>query len=149
MTPATALPTDGSSPRVRGTLPINTMALNKGRFIPACAGNARKRGRHYVYEPVHPRVCGERAGFNRAGQCGHGSSPRVRGTLLQRPQTVPERRFIPACAGNAVSPFGAPSNAAVHPRVCGERVATTKVAATPTGSSPRVRGTPRAAAPNP
>ena len=33
----------GSSPRVRGTLEVVAQALDRGRFIPACAGNSSRR----------------------------------------------------------------------------------------------------------
>ena len=57
-----------------------------------------------------------------------GSSPRVRGTLIQRRNQVAVVRFIPACAGNSL-----------------DRV----VQAEPSrGSSPRVRGTRSAVAPD-
>ena len=51
---------DGSSPRVRGTRAWPLGLGRFGRFIPACAGNARPRtGTPSTYS-VHPRVCGER-----------------------------------------------------------------------------------------
>ncbi len=93
------------------------------RFIPACAGNARRSPARRARQPVHPRVCGERAVRQHAVAVQSGSSPRVRGTLEDRPQHAQQRRFIPACAGNA---RGAPRGLlakAVHPRVCGERLA--------------------------
>ncbi len=50
-------------------------------------------------------------------------------------------RFIPACAGNALSPGSEGSHNAVHPRVCGERVRVPTGLDVSRGSSPRVRGT--------
>ena len=50
-------------------------------------------------------------------------------------------RFIPACAGNAVSAASAAVNATVHPRVCGERAGPSDIDGWSAGSSPRVRGT--------
>ena len=111
----------GSSPRVRGTLvPCRgqTVAL---RFIPACAGNAATGSPILWNAPVHPRVCGERIFACVAQIDAGGSSPRVRGThgaLVLGPSS---RRFIPACAGNAIALRTAATTVAVHPRVCGER----------------------------
>ena len=51
-----------------------------------------------------------------------GSSPRVRGTHRRQRCRSEHRRFIPACAGNAVLALSAVLIAAVHPRVCGERL---------------------------
>ncbi len=52
----------GSSPRVRGTPVLPKTAGRHGRFIPACAGNARRDAARGCRLPVHPRVCGERTG---------------------------------------------------------------------------------------
>ncbi len=72
-----------------------------GRFIPACAGNA-KLGTHIgTRRPVHPRVCGERFAHQAHLRGLIGSSPRVRGTLQYLDQGFDVSRFIPACAGNA------------------------------------------------
>ncbi len=70
----------GSSPRVRGTRREPGARSRRGRFIPACAGNAWAcRGRTWPC-PVHPRVCGERGGDRVNRRWTAGSSPRVRGT---------------------------------------------------------------------
>ena len=154
----------GSSPRVRGTLERIAARVDLRRFIPACAGNAPATRLCGLSLTVHPRVCGERSRNRRPITHGAGSSPRVRGTLevLTRPGI--QRRFIPACAGNA--PLGdssvstyhgssprvrgtrthAPpptSPTAVHPRVCGERIHPPAPCCGTGGSSPRVRGTHR------
>ena len=46
----------GSSPRVRGTVEIRPGSRARPRFIPARAGNGRRR----ITRTVHPRACGER-----------------------------------------------------------------------------------------
>ena len=91
--------------------------------------------------PVHPRVCGEQqfTGIRRVKR--FGSSPRVRGTgtpLHLRRHLI---RFIPACAGNRPWYYGVSREYAVHPRVCGEQLSTSREPSIPNGSSPRVRGT--------
>ena len=113
------------------------------RFIPACAGNAKPRGSAGRALPVHPRVCGERAGRPRLERQRDGSSPRVRGTLSWGLSRCPLSRFIPACAGNARLRRTFPTRSTVHPRVCGERDNIVIGAGRFYGSSPRVRGTPR------
>ncbi len=94
-------------------------------------------------QPVHPRVCGERPCCVVTWALAVGSSPRVRGTLCDVSTASRERRFIPACAGNAS--FVVPDNLvpAVHPRVCGERNVPSLSDFLIFGSSPRVRGTRR------
>ena len=73
-----------------------------------------------------------------------GSSPRVRGTQLRRGRSHVHHRFIPACAGNSLPWWARQRTPTVHPRVCGELVEDVPLATPSTGSSPRVRGTPRA-----
>ena len=131
----------GSSPRVRGTLGVNTLAAISDRFIPACAGNTTGG---YLFDfppPVHPRVCGEHRYFLPARITLSGSSPRVRGTPLRNPVFPQPRRFIPACAGNTDLCGAELWHPPVHPRVCGEHLSRQNVPQIPLGSSPRVRGT--------
>ena len=132
-------------------------------------------------DAAHPRVRGERIASESATSPVPGSSPRARGAHVGRwdpvhraaahPRVRGEhrmfrlsgrgaRRFIPACAGNALPgqfPSGSrgssprargtliglrPSSLAVHPRVRGERYP--PYCRIPScGSSPRVRGTRR------
>ena len=73
-------PRYGSSPRVRGTGGERGGGVVRERFIPACAGNSRILKRPYLRTAVHPRVCGEQAGFFNLHYSVPGSSPRVRGT---------------------------------------------------------------------
>ena len=71
---------NGSSPRVRGTVSAKRTSLSPSRFIPACAGNRQGTEFERVRRSVHPRVCGEQPPkFQRRGRPS-GSSPRVRGT---------------------------------------------------------------------
>ena len=50
-----------------------------------------------------------------------GSSPHARGTLVRVRRGQHTDRFIPACAGNALSSLPSPSAFSVHPRMRGER----------------------------
>ena len=117
----TGSPDDGSSPRVRGTVPSADPPPARRRFIPACAGNSPRpfAARHFL--PVHPRVCGEqsRVSFMYA--------------------VIP--RFIPACAGNRLIASIIQNIISVHPRVCGEQESSRRAPISSSGSSPRVRGT--------
>ena len=154
----------GSSPRLRGTPATVLYARlryavhprvcgerDRGfssaalvmRFIPAFAGNARASAPRICTTPVHPRVCGERTlHADELAICG-GSSPRLRGTLRDRLSQRHQVRFIPAFAGNAECFCTGPTNRAVHPRVCGERVISLRTTSRCSGSSPRLRGTLR------
>ena len=111
----------GSSPHVRGMPACRFNNIDPDRFIPACAGNALDGISRKAVNTVHPRMRGEHRTYSFTTRVTTGSSPHVRGTLLQDRERLPPERFIPACAGNAP---GRPGNAplsAVHPRMRGER----------------------------
>ena len=65
----------------------------------------------------------------------------MRGTRPLNPPALPERRFIPACAGNTAMPRLPLKFTAVHPRMCGEHDGSIAHALSHLGSSPHVRGT--------
>ena len=119
------LDTWGSSPRVRGTVSPRLKPSPKPRD--------------------HPRVCGEQPMESPMTFCKVGSSPRVRGTAHGTAQSGMPAGIIPACAGNrSVSGF-CHVTLRDHPRVCGEQKIEPHSRKTDPGSSPRVRGTARAA----
>ena len=113
----------GSSPRVRGTRRTQGGRSCCRRFIPACAGNSSLRAGLPTAPAVHPRVCGELHSHRPTQGNPIGSSPRVRGTLVQ---------VLRRLAGFSV-----------HPRVCGELSVVNVRVVCVAGSSPRVRGTQR------
>ena len=90
-------------------------------------------------------MCGEQRTAYAGNDATGGSSPRVRGTDPSRHPRPPLRRFIPACAGNSRSMTRSRSAQTVHPRVCGEQFWSGRERCRRHGSSPRVRGTGRAA----
>ena len=94
--------------------------MGRVRFIPACAGNANHPLAVRADQPVHSRVCGERARSSPLQSRDTGSSPRVRGT--RRSSSLP-----PVRAGSSPRVRGTP------PMAC--------LRSAPHGSSPRVRGT--------
>ena len=91
----------GSSPHARGTRTLRHGLNGDVRFIPACAGNAEFAARHSDKRAVHPRMRGERRGCADRRPARAGSSPHARGTLERSRYRPTDRRFIPACAGNA------------------------------------------------
>ncbi len=114
----------GSSPHARGTRGWGGRHVPRGRFIPACAGNASMRATTRSPRPVHPRMRGERFGLGAHNLDVHGSSPHARGTPLALSWAV-----VGAWA------------VAVHPRMRGERRLTRSVRLGARGSSPHARGT--------
>ena len=135
------LSSNGSSPRLRGTLGQQHHEAPADRFIPAPAGNATSPAARRRATTVHPRACGERRVAVFARRANAGSSPRLRGTRLWGQITSFENRFIPAPAGNAATCSPSVAPVSVHPRACGERAGGKKHALVAAGSSPRLRGT--------
>ena len=111
----------GSSPHARGTRPHRLLLPHRGRFIPACAGNAGCRRRPRIGGSVHPRMRGERISADSSPMLIDGSSPHTRGTQG---------------TGDA-----AHSGQPVHPRIRRERVYPDIFRVYPDGSSPHTRGT--------
>ena len=131
----------GSSPRARGTVTLEDHLDRPGRFIPACAGNRPATRACSGFRPVHPRVRGEQTSTHASNVSQNGSSPRARGTGLDRIGVVGQFRFIPACAGNSRSRRDRGCDGPVHPRVRGEQARVIKPGHNVSGSSPRARGT--------
>ena len=133
--------TEGSSPRVRGTLgDVGHFVLGQG-IIPACAGNTCRPAGRMPCSWDHPRVCGEHLAASAKPQPWSGSSPRVRGTRAVVVGRVVENGIIPACAGNTAASSATEAKGSDHPRVCGEHFVAEVVGECFQGSSPRVRGT--------
>ena len=133
----------GSSPHARGTREGSYVAVAEMRFIPACAGNASGQPSAILICPVHPRMRGERRKRSRRRKPDTGSSPHARGTPSPTTAVTCRNRFIPACAGNALTRAAFLTNDTVHPRMRGERVRIAQPAGRATGSSPHARGTRR------
>ena len=133
----------GSSPRVRGTPENRRIHVRRLGIIPACAGNTNARKRWRCVRRDHPRVCGEHLTQHVEAVEAAGSSPRVRGTLSRASTATSWSRIIPACAGNTCRSGNAAPSRRDHPRVCGEHNLIKSFVDGKTGSSPRVRGTPR------
>ena len=141
-----ALAGAGSSPRMRGTLERDSLRGDGPGIIPAYAGNTGRCRPSAALHRDHPRVCGEH-GEAACPVCGRrGSSPRMRGTLDILGSDGIAAGIIPAYAGNTGSFSNRDYGRRDHPRVCGEHVGSQFLGKIVEGSSPRMRGTPKAAA---
>ena len=94
-----------------------------------------------IYSPVHPRLRGELALAASRAATALGSSPLTRGTQTEQNARLTVRRFIPAYAGNSVSPTYPPRLYTVHPRLRGELATQDHMVQIEDGSSPLTRGT--------
>ena len=113
--------TDGPSPRARGTLQPLLKAIEARRSIPACAGNTASTWWRWAVSSVHPRVRGE-----------HQRTHPLRDTL---------DRSIPACAGNTLWIMYPTETLRSIPACAGNTPARSIAARSPSGPSPRARGT--------
>ena len=128
---------------MRGTDQISSYVYTRHRFIPAGAGNRSFPPQSPRTWSVHPRRCGEQSSMPRRQPKRRGSSPQVRGTVLEYEYHLVSVRFIPAGAGNSSARSTARESRAVHPRRCGEQREINASAVGANGSSPQVRGTAR------
>ena len=133
----------GSSPRTRGTSAGGRGLRDCRRFIPAHAGNIKRRASRTPPWPVHPRARGEHSVVETAFVHFDGSSPRTRGTWRDGRPGGAGGRFIPAHAGNILDISSRYPWMTVHPRARGEHVADGVGVDALGGSSPRTRGTSR------
>ena len=72
----------GSSPHVRGKLPDSVCDCFHAGLIPACAGKTRVAAVSRRALGAHPRMCGENIVNRQIATAYRGSSPHVRGKLL-------------------------------------------------------------------
>ncbi len=131
----------GSSPRTRGTdLDAGPERLVP-QFIPASAGNRRRRLHPPRQQAVHPRGRGEQFPSLYPQHSTRGSSPQARGTAGATRGVWLRCRFIPAGAGNRIPLNQAKVILPVHPRGRGEQPSMYTGTLRSRGSSPRARGT--------
>ena len=130
----------GLSPRVRGNLDPNIGDHLGSGSIPACAGEPRKSRVDLALYTVYPRVCGGTWNLLEWNTLGAGLSPRVRGNLQVRKESVSRDGSIPACAGEPSGVSPVLPQVRVYPRVCGGTTSLACKTGENTGLSPRVRG---------
>ena len=134
----------GSSPRVRGKPRRPRIPRPGAGLIPARAGKTGTRWTALPRPWAHPRACGENDPTAAPTLWATGSSPRVRGKRRRQVRAEADEGLIPARAGKTFQPAPRPLRGAAHPRACGENSPGCCQAARALGSSPRVRGKPRA-----
>ena len=111
------------------------------RFIPAGAGNSRRRDPQSRRHAVYPRWRGELCFSAGLTRCDNGLSPLARGTLFLSQLNSADSRFIPAGAGNSCPDSRLFCRPPVYPRWRGELVLTDKTVLRFVGLSPLARGT--------
>ena len=94
----------GSSPRMRGTPAVYQKPHILAGIIPAYAGNTYVGQWRQYDQRDHPRVCGEHITAMKHVNSMLGSSPRMRGTLVDGFGKLGIFGIIPAYAGNTKLP---------------------------------------------
>ena len=89
----------GSSPRVRGSPADNVREVGSAGIIPAGAGLTGHRESTFLTHRDHPRGCGAHRDIFDLENLAEGSSPRVRGSLVQLACRPIITGIIPAGAG--------------------------------------------------
>ena len=133
----------GSSPHVRGARCFATVFLDGFGIIPACAGSTCPSRPSAATAGDHPRMCGEHRICCQSCKISTGSSPHVRGALVQDFLQGLSTGIIPACAGSTVSWRIRRPPCRDHPRMCGEHGRLATMPCRSPGSSPHVRGAQR------
>ena len=125
---------------MRGARDNDRRRYDGAGIIPAYAGSTFFILTEHLGYGDHPRVCGEHGCAYTLRTLVTGSSPRMRGALLNAGMCVAGMGIIPAYAGS--TPPVEQHNLQVrdHPRVCGEHYLLSSYYAFIGGSSPRMRG---------
>ena len=131
----------GLSPLARGTQHRKRLRGGGVRFIPAGAGSSTWRIFATPARTVYPRWRGELGIARLIRRRPYGLSPLARGTRPPRRCIPRDRRFIPAGAGNTLSPSAVARARSVYPRWRGEHVAGLIFHDDFYGLSPLARGT--------
>ena len=130
----------GSPPRGRGKASLVEMQKNAAGITPAWAGKSRGLQDGVFPWGDHPRVGGEKVALADAMIDSWGSPPRGRGKVVKTDSLKIPARITPAWAGKSWLPESQSQPSRDHPRVGGEKTATSPAAAASPGSPPRGRG---------
>ena len=110
------------------------------RITPAYAGKRKYDACRSAAFRDHPRVCGEKMTSITCGRPGLGSPPRMRGKAGRNRPARGVQRITPAYAGKSPSASVRSGWTWDHPRVCGEKSASSWRWISKRGSPPRMRG---------
>ena len=89
----------GSPPRMRGKVGHCLSVDSRSGITPAYAGKRPKQAVGSFQPRDHPRVCGEKHGEAAARCSAPGSPPRMRGKVLEKPNSLAFHWITPAYAG--------------------------------------------------
>ena len=133
--------TEGSPPRLRGTLREQITKEEEFRITPAPAGNIQYLLNRRTSLRDHPRACGEHGMQCLLTTLTLGSPPRLRGTSILSRYVDAGSGITPAPAGNIRRTTRPKPLSEDHPRACGEHMYSDTWDHLLKGSPPRLRGT--------
>ena len=116
-----------SRPTATGIIPADAGSTAHGLLLALCGRD-------------HPRGCGEHRPWTIASAVRSGSSPRMRGALINSPGLTICTGIIPADAGSTIACSPDVHENRDHPRGCGEHRLLGETVFCREGSSPRMRG---------
>ena len=125
---------------MRGKQPSAQHGRRAVRIIPAHAGQTARDSETRCAHADHPRACGANPAGRTPCRAPAGSSPRMRGKLLNRCREGLRSRIIPAHAGQTPYTWAGSVADADHPRACGANQYRDTRGLLSYGSSPRMRG---------
>ena len=132
----------GSSPRMRGSLPVKTNGELRTGIIPAHAGLTVAWHTSEEVARDHPRACGAHSSSRKHENLSKGSSPRMRGSRRCIHPGQAQEGIIPAHAGLTALSYMLARCTGDHPRACGAHDWDGIIMSHSQGSSPRMRGSP-------
>ncbi len=130
----------GSPPRRRGKDAVQRHATCGVGITPAWAGKSPRYDRTQSEYRDHPRMGGEKLLAMKSRATFWGSPPRRRGKVWVKPVIGRRRGITPAWAGKRRDRQRQGSPLWDHPRVGGEKITSSCVPASRSGSPPRGRG---------
>ena len=130
----------GSPPPMRGKAVCPCFFQLGEGITPAYAGKSLASCISISVDGDHPRLCGEKPTVNAADVVNWGSPPPMRGKGPDRFRNRPHDGITPAYAGKSIKRSHVPSIRWDHPRLCGEKSASTSHVRKLWGSPPPMRG---------
>ena len=125
---------------MRGKADVVLNRIDRIGITPAYAGKRVIRSSFHKLFQDHPRLCGEKQHFFYFLVYTGGSPPPMRGKVLQSKKNHATGGITPAYAGKSCNRFRTSGSGGDHPRLCGEKPASSSLVMFQPGSPPPMRG---------
>ena len=125
---------------MRGKADVVLNRIDRIGITPAYAGKRVIRSSFHKLFQDHPGLCGEKQHFFYFLVYTGGSPPPMRGKVLQSKKNHATGGITPAYAGKSCNRFRTSGSGGDHPRLCGEKPASSSLVMFQPGSPPPMRG---------